>query len=255
LLRRYALREFPGDLEETYRSYGHDSYSPPNPPQTTDIAEATAEAIHAREELANAVQGFQTQMRHDAPDLDSDLPDPLRQSLFAIRGHLAHAVPFREAEEKLRLAVERAGSKANGLEALAAWTGGAALEGKSAMEAHSLADTLNRADREIEQTRSLERAALAALPPDAAGPEAQFPALKKNVIVRVKGAGSSADGRIARCKQEIWILSGREVRRTISLIEIETGSGHQMCASREVKIYPVRAGDTLESIFDENAAQ
>ena len=124
-----------------------------------------------------------------------------------------------------------------------------------AADSRAQLDALNRSDNEIEQTRSQERAALAALPPEAAGPEAQFPALKNDVVVRIRGAGSSAAGRTARCRQEIWVLSGREVKRTISLIDIDTNTGNQICANREVRVYPVRAGDTLESIYDENSAQ
>ena len=256
LLHRYLAREFADELDEVYRSYGHDSYWRAKLPEISDIAAATADAVKAREELTIAVAGFRTEMRKGLADLDADLPDALRQSLFAIRGHLAHASPVREAEDKVRRAFEVADRKATGLEALTAWASGAALERESpAADSRAQLDALNRADNEIEQTRSLERVALTALPPEAATPEAQFPALKKDVIVRMRGAGLSADGRTARCRQEIWVLSGREVKRTISLIEIDTKTGGQICANREVKVYPVRAGETLESIYDENAAQ
>jgi len=256
LLRRYLAREFADELDEVYRSYGHDSYRPAQLPEISDIAAATADAVRAREDLTNAAAGFQAEMKRGLADLDADLPDALRQSLFAIRGHLAHASPVREAEDKVRRAVEAADRKASGLEALTAWASGAALEGESpARDSRAQLDMLNRADNEVFQTRSEERAALTELPPEAAAPEAQFPALRKDVIVRMRGAGSSADGRTARCRQEIWVLTGREVKRTISLIDIDTRTGGQICASREVKLYPVRAGDTLESIFDENAAQ
>jgi hypothetical protein len=47
----------------------------------------------------------------------------------------------------------------------------------------------------------------------------------------------------------------RQVTRTIILVVIDSKSGSQIPASRELKSYPVEAGDSLEEIYDENAAQ
>jgi len=45
------------------------------------------------------------------------------------------------------------------------------------------------------------------------------------------------------------------VKRTVDSIDIEPKTGNQVRAGREVKYYPVGAADSLESIYDENAAQ
>jgi len=52
-----------------------------------------------------------------------------------------------------------------------------------------------------------------------------------------------------------WIKSDRQVKRTIVFVDIESITGNQIPAAREVKYYPFGADDTLESIYDENAAQ
>ena len=38
-------------------------------------------------------------------------------------------------------------------------------------------------------------------------------------------------------------------------MEIDVKSGNQASADREVRHYPVEPGETLEEIYDENAAQ
>jgi hypothetical protein len=283
LLRRYEIREFSGELDEVYQSYGRDFASlvdaesplPPAEPSLTDIASATAEAVRSREELAKAVLDFKAGIREgltrsnaagevqNKPALDDDLPDRFRESLFAIRGHLARAASVLDAEDKVRRAVERASGSAGALEALVAWVSGTALgrEGPAG-DSRALLEALNRSDTEIAATRSVQRDALAALPPDVSRPEAQFPAFMKDVIVRMRGSRppSGEHAGTVRCRQEVWRIetsahSAPQVKRTIALIDIEPKTGNQIRASGEVRYYPVRAGDSLESIYDENAAQ
>jgi hypothetical protein len=45
------------------------------------------------------------------------------------------------------------------------------------------------------------------------------------------------------------------VKRTIVVVEIESKSGSQIPIGREVKYYQLDVGETLEEIYDENAAQ
>jgi hypothetical protein len=122
-------------------------------------------------------------------------------------------------------------------------------------------EAVNRSDAEIGATRSGERDAFAALPPDVSRPEAQFPAFMKDVIVRMRTVGSSAEhGGTVRCRQEVWRLevstrAARQVKRSIAVIDIESKTGNQIRVGTEVRYYRVGAGDTLESVYDENAAQ
>jgi hypothetical protein len=125
----------------------------------------------------------------------------------------------------------------------------------------ALLEALSRSDAEIDLTRSLEQTALAALPPAVSTAEAEFPALDKNMILRIRRlSGSPVALATEKCRQEIWVLSGpvrgaRQVIRTIVFIDVETKSGSQIPTGREVRSYPVGADDTLEGIYDENAAQ
>ena len=77
----------------------------------------------------------------------------------------------------------------------------------------------------------------------------------------MRGTHSPAapDGTVT-CRQEVWRLDGsvknmRRVKRTIDVVDIEPKTGSQKRASREMKYYPVSLGETLEGVFDENAAQ
>jgi hypothetical protein len=45
------------------------------------------------------------------------------------------------------------------------------------------------------------------------------------------------------------------VNRTIVSIDLEPKSGRQTPAAREVKHYRIEPGETLEEIYDQNAAQ
>jgi hypothetical protein len=47
----------------------------------------------------------------------------------------------------------------------------------------------------------------------------------------------------------------REVKRTIVFIDIDPQRGTQLPISREVKYYELETGETLEEIYDQNAAQ
>jgi hypothetical protein len=289
LLRRYEPREFRGDFDGIYELQGKElqgsdyisNASPPSEPAlptTKELILAVESAERSRAELQEAVLEFRRQIRdalagndallsaRDGLTLDDDLPKDLREKLFAIRGHLAGGAATFDSESKVRRALERAASGVRNLEALTAWIDGNSLERAApARDSRALLEAQNRADTGIYSIRSLEREALAALPPDLPMPEAQLPALRKDVIVRIRRLGrspaaSGIAGGIVNYRQEIWRLVGsvqgtRQVTRTIVLIDLDSKSGSQIPASRELKSYPVEAGDSLEEIYDENAAQ
>ena len=279
-MRRYEPREFDGDLDEVYRSYAKDFRSRAELPVTAaspssgEIAAATAETARSRAELESAVVNFEARIREGLASsdalaarqnnsaLDDDLPKAIRESLFAIRGQQARAPAVLNPENAVRAAVEDAASKVSALEALAAFAEAGALEREGpAGDSRALLEAMNRADTEMAAARSLERDALAALPPDVSRPEAQFPAFMKDLIVRMRGASSPAwtsPAGTVKCRQEVWRLEasdkGRRVRRSITLIDTDPKTGDQIRSGGEVKYYSVGAGDTLEGVFDEYAA-
>jgi hypothetical protein len=81
------------------------------------------------------------------------------------------------------------------------------------------------------------------------------------MIVRLRGAGVADDPAAAiHCRQEVWRVTAssrgtREVKRTITFIELNPATGFQIPTGREVKYYPIATDELLEEIFDENAAQ
>jgi hypothetical protein len=63
----------------------------------------------------------------------------------------------------------------------------------------------------------------------------------------------------AQFKQEVWRIAGsvrgtREAKRTIVLIDVAPATGSQIPMAKEVKYYRVEAGEPLEEIYEENAA-
>ena len=144
LLRRYEMRELRGDFDDLYRLQESDYIANAELPQTI------GSALHAgidirqwcrrsarRRDLNDASAGFQPAdtrriwPRNDALlaardklALDDDLPNDLREVLFAIRGHIAGATGILDPENRVRLAVTRAGVTVRELEALVAWVDG-----------------------------------------------------------------------------------------------------------------------------------
>jgi hypothetical protein len=84
--------------------------------------------------------------------------------------------------------------------------------------------------------------------------------MMKDAVVRIRGLGLSADpGGTLKCRQEIWRFTGsvkaqRQVKRTIVFIDLGPKTGIQIPTAREVKYYQVDAGENLENVYDENAA-
>jgi hypothetical protein len=264
LLRRYEAREFQGDFNDLYQLQEINYVPNPAaretaPPSMQELTSAVASLERSRDELGGALLDFRRQIRdaltRNDGSLDDDLPPDLREKLFAIRAHLAGTTTMLKAENRVRLAVEEASGRVRALEAIDAWVNGNALEREAPpRDSRVLLEARSRSDAAIYLIRSLQREARTALPPDIPMPEALLPALKKDFIVRIRRMGP------VTLKQEVWRIEGspqgfREVKRTIVAVEIESKSGSQVPLKREVKYYPLDPGDSLEEIYDENAAQ
>ena len=279
MLRRYAFRELSDTLDEIY--HGDDPGDAVSRAQLTELsadpsrqglALALLVARRSREELGAAVAEF-TRQRQEALarndelltarnklPTDDGMSPALRVRLFAIRAHLTGTGAMLKAENEVRNAQAQAAAKIRTLEALAAWASGRNLAAESP-DSRGLLKAFDESDAEITSTRHLEREAIEAMPPDASATEAQFPALMKDTIIRMRGAGGYAvpDGAV-RLRQEVWRLAGtakggRQVDRTIVLIDVDPVTGRQIPVSREVRYYPLEPADNLESIYDEFAAQ
>ena len=268
LLKRYPALELHGGLEDLY-SHGDRDYlwyiEPPDDspePALSQIEFALSEVARSRETIRAAAQDFKAGIRealarqdqlHAAagePATDSGLPDGMRQTLFAIRAHLAGVLAILQLENNVRQAISRAGAAVRNLEPLAAWSN------RPAVDSDRL---LDRSDREIDSVRTAETEALALLPQDTSAGEARFPALAKNVIVRIRRTHSrNPQDQSVRCLQELWWMEGglgtREVRRTVNLILIEPRTGNQTRVGAGMTSYKASPEDLLEEIFDEYAA-
>jgi hypothetical protein len=221
LLRRYASRELRGDFDDLYRLQGTDYVLTAElparsaPVSTQELTAALGSADRSRQELQAAIADFQRQIRdalarndslldgRDQLPLDDELSNELRARLFAIRGRLAGAPTILDAENNVRRSVERASGSVRTLEALVAWVNGNVLERDTPPpDSRALLEALNRSDDTIHWTRSLEQQALAMLPPDVSTTsEGQFPALEKDVIVRIRRQEGSAEaGGTVKCR-------------------------------------------------------
>jgi len=269
MLKRYPPLELHGSLEDLYRHRDRDYlwYLEPDDtaaPTNDEMESALAEVAHSREAIRAAAQDFNAKIREalalqdrlhaatNEPVVDSGLPDGMRQTLFAIRAHLARVPALFDSEANVRLSVVKAEMAVRDLEPLAAWSNGPS---RSLDWAH----LLERSDREINSVRTAEAETLISLPPDSSRDEDSFPALEKNVIIRIRRAPSRVKDSAVRCLQEVWRMESgmtgtREVRRSVSLILIDPRTGNQTRAGGATKFYKAPPGDLLEEIYDEYAA-
>jgi hypothetical protein len=260
LLKRYPPRELQGTLDNLYGHRDRDYVwylEPPDDatePTRHEIESALAEVARSREAVHAAAQDFKTGVR-DAmakQDIDSGLPEGMRERLFAIRAHLARVPAVLEAESAVRRAISQAETSVRNLEPLAAWA--------NRISGADWAQLLDRSDWEIDSTRNAETEALRTLPPDSALTEDQFPALDRNSIIRIRNPHSKNPGdKTVRCLQEVWRMETgpigtREVKRIVSLILVDPRTGNQTRVGGATKIYKASPEDILEEIFDEYAA-
>ncbi len=274
LLKRYTPLELHGELEDLYNHRDRDYLWYLEPPEdstepTRDEVEAALAGVgRSREAIQSAAGDYKTGIRealsqqdrlHAAvkePAVDSGLPDGMREKLFAIRAHLARVPGILQLESAVRGSISQAELAIQDLEPLAAWSNRPvqpASFGKASL--------LDRSDLEIDWVRNAETEALKALPPDSSKDEDSFPAMERNVIVRIRRAPSRIAQQYSavKCLQEIWrmergMLGYREVSRTVSLIVIDPQTGTQTRAGGATKYYKASPEDVLEEVFDEYAS-
>jgi hypothetical protein len=259
LLKRYAPLELHGDLEDLYNHRDRDYLwylEPPDDsiePARDQLESALAGVARSREALRAAGRDFRNGIcdalaRQEAA-VDAGLPDGMRQMLFAIRAHLARVPAILQLENKVRGAVSQAELAVQTLEPLAAWS-----------NRKPASNDLERADREIDSVRDAETEALRTLPPDISRDEDTFPAIEKNVIIRIRRAPSrNPQDTPVRFVQEIWRMESgmpgvREVSRAVSLILIDPRTGNQTRAGSAARRYKASPEDALEEVYDEYAS-
>jgi hypothetical protein len=264
LLKRYPPLEMHGSIEELYRSM--DRYSvwymePPDEgmrPAPAEVEAALAEVEDARTAILTAADDFRKISRESlTPVLDAGLAPSLRETLFSVRAHLAGEPRALAAEEKVRRAIAEGWRSVASLEAVASWAN-RLPEDESFPVSSGWDSLLDRSEREIDLLRSAAAEAVAFLPPGGSGTASKFPALQKDLIVRMRrppGSKSRQDAVL----QEIWrsespMQGAHEVRRTATLIVIDRRSGTQTAVASKTKYYATAAGDMLEEVFDEYAA-
>lgn len=277
LLKRYPLLQMQGSLDDLYKQKDRDSLwylEPPNDvpePSPAQIETAVADLEHARTTILAAGEDFRITVRMLLANNDrrrAVLKEPVtdaagaastRETLFAIRAHLAGVQSIRLAESNVRQAIENSRQKMAALASLAAWAN-ILPDGAANPTAVEMETLFARSDREIDSVRDTAEQAVAFLPPAATQAEATFPAMQKDVIVRIRTLSPKNLRRgMVLCRQEIWHMERpmpglREVRRAAVLIGIDPATGDQIPLSGMTKFYPAQGGDVLEEIFDEYAA-
>jgi hypothetical protein len=269
LIKRYQPVELHGFLDDVYLPIDRDYlwYSEPReaaPPSLGEALAALDEVVDDRAAIRAAADDFRSlvhtslaryEQRRTAarePMMDAGLSDSLREMLFAIRAGVAGVPAIYEAEGKIWHAIEEAERAIAKLEPLAAWA--------NVSDAADWEQILRQGDREIGLVRAAEAEVVASLPPDTSQPEAQFPALQKDIIVRIRRPSSEkSPAGLVRCLQEIWRMERsmpglHEVRRTVTLVSVDPRTGDQSSIGGTTKYYRAAPETLLEEIYDENAA-
>lgn len=272
LIKRYSPREYRGEMDELYGS-GRDYLWYLEPleesvaPSRQEAEAALQRVARSREEIAAAIQDFKVAVRgalnRNGSELDAGLPNELRETLFAIRGHIVGAVAILEPEEKVRHAVVDAAVSIGMLEQLAAWANRITpAQDLSTAVSESEWDVLQqRSDDEIVLTQAMGRRARSLLPPESPAGTANFPALQNDMVVRVlrRRSWNEQSGTMS-VLQDIWRResldkNARGARRTATLISIDLKTGDQTILGGSAKYYPAGPEDTVEEIFGRYAAQ
>ena len=277
LIKRYPTLEWQGLLNDFYGllDLHHLWYIEPSgdgtQPAPAQVESALAEVVNSRMEVRAAADGYRKVIhdslaRHDQRNgplnqlpLDADLPESLRETLFAIRAHLARAPNVLDAEGRVWNSIEEGRRAAGDLEQLIAWAN-RIPDGNSARTAE-WDRLLERADREIDFERTTEEQAVVSLPPQVSQAEEQFPALASNLIVRIQRLPSrSPTERLMRYRQETWRLesrgvhNSREIRRTATVVVVDPDSGEQILTGSRTERYAAAPEEALEEVFNEYAA-
>lgn len=275
LLKRYPPVEMDDLLRDVYGDRDRNSLWTIEPPKGSvepapaEVETALAKLEDARQAIEDAAQDFRAGIREalarqdqyatdrDQPVVDSDLPEHLRQTLFAIRAHNAKVNSVMSGEKHVHDAIGGAEESIWKLEPLIAWANTQDASGEPAVPEWDR--LLERAEREVDLVRDAEANARAALPPASPKSEDHFPALAKNTIVRIRGENSKAQDGAVRCLEEVWRLQYglpgiREVRRVVSLIRIDPKTGRQTRERSNAVTYRMDSDEYLESVYDEYSA-
>lgn len=269
LLRRYPPVEGRGELTAAYNRRDRDYLWYLEPPENSveptgeELAAALAGVARSREVIHAAIGDYRAGVREalaqqdrasaaaNEPTVDAGLPDEMRMRLFAMRAHVARVTGVLQLERMVRGSVGQAEEAIRGLEPLAAWSNREDEKGPMP----------ERADTLIDAVRDAESEAVSALPVESTQSEETFPAIERNLIVRIRLAASrNAQGKALKCIQEIWRMEGgnlgglREVRRAVSLILIDPQTGKQTSAGSATRYYKAAPEDLLEEVYDEYAA-
>jgi hypothetical protein len=275
LIRRYPPIEMQGSIEALFGSLDRDHlwYMDPVDDETRptcgEVESSLTDVTASREAISAAAREFgkfvrESLTRHDsraAEDgngaLDSGLADGLRENLFAIRAHVA-GVPFvLEAEGRVRQAIEDAAFHIGNLERQVAWANRIPTDDSDSAKWDRI---LQQSDREIDLVHRTEAQVLAYLPPDSRHTQDKFPALQKDMIVRIRRLSPwNMRAGSVRLLQEIWCMENkmqgiRAVRRTATSVLVDQLTGDQTVVGFKTKYYDVAQGVVLEEIFDEHGA-
>ena len=280
LIKRYPRLEWQGLLNELYGSIDrhHLWYIEPaadGEPTEAQVESALTGVANASIEIRGAADGYRKAIRDslarstqsnaqrngpaNEPPLDVDLPESLRETLFAIRGHLARAHNVLDAEGRVWNSIEEARRTVGDLEQVVAWAN--RIPDAKPARTTEWNWLLERADREIDLERTTEDQAVVLLPPQTSQAEEQFPALGRDLIVRIQRLPSrDSTETLMRCRQEIWRLesrgvhNSREIQRTATMVVVDPDSGEQILTGSRTERYAAAPHEELEEIYDEYAA-
>lgn len=281
LIKLYPPLEFTGTIQHHYRAGAHSLWTmepadDATEPSGSEVESAIAAVEQSRAAVRDALRNFHDAIREavlrddrardaagEAP-LDSGLSDGIRDYLFATRADLAGVKTVLQLESRIHSAIAEGSRAEAALQPLAAWANRPDAPASRYPMPVDWERLLDRADREIDSLRDADAEALAALPPHSSKVEEEFPALAKNLVVRMRGLPVrnivTPDGRV-RLLQEVWRTetgmrgSSNEVRRTVTLMIVDPQTGVQTRAAAGTKYYPLGLGGLLEEVFEEYAAQ
>ena len=234
-------------------------------PSLQEMASALEQVARSRDEIRAAIQDYKNAIRsaltRNESEFDTGLPDALRDRLFAIRGHLLGAPAVLEPEERVWYAVEKADESVQVLEPLAAWANRSTLDQElpTSVSAPEWERFEERSENEIDLTQTVRWEALACLPPKGSEGTAKFPPLDKDVVMHILLQHRGNDPAISLL-QDLWRLESwgggsRRVRRTATLVSIDSKTGNQKLVIGTAKYYTSRPDDTLEEIYEQYGGQ
>lgn len=272
LIKRYPLREVPGQLEDVYTlanfNETRSATAPDIEPSREEVESALAEVTRLNTELPAARQRFtialgtglarsdQRLREKGGEPLDTGLPEGMRMQLYAIRGHLLGAPSVLDAENHLRDETHEAEKRVEQLKHLAAWANRSTAEehGRANLPVPEWDRLQSKADDNIYTSRQVIASTLAALPPDVPDQNAKFPGLSENSIVRMVGVRASpGPGRAVW--QEVWYLdpsatSQRKALQEIDIIVVDPETGDQIPIRHQSKSYPVESNENLVDAYE-----